>query len=64
MTQSKEYHLPNNSYWVCNSKYNGLSQLAKYLPASERVLAKHTQIGILTNRSISTRIAKQLAVLN
>jgi hypothetical protein len=24
-----EYHLPNNAYWVCNSKYNGLSQISK-----------------------------------
>lgn len=62
MAQSKEYHLPNNSYWVCNSKYNGLSQLAKYSLPSERVLTKHTQFGILTNRSIPARIAKQLAV--
>jgi hypothetical protein len=60
MTLTSTYHLPNNSYWVCNSKYNGLSQLAKHQPLSERIITSRAQVGVLKNTKISTRILNQL----
>jgi hypothetical protein len=54
-------HLPSGSYWVCNSKYNGLSQIAKAKPLSARICDAREHIGVLKNRKISSTILKQLA---
>lgn len=54
---SKDYHLPEGSYWCCSSSYNGLSQTARFNTSQRIEDATRKQ---LSNTKISSRITKQL----
>jgi hypothetical protein len=64
MTITPNTHLPNDAYWVSNSSYNGLSQLAKF-GTTQRI--DSSMIKPLRARSgaakISKTIVKQLNVI-
>lgn len=56
MNKPKEYHLPNNAYWVSSSIYNGLSKRINFHAASEPLLGTHTRVSTLKSNHIPQRI--------
>lgn len=61
MSIPKEYHLPSNSYWVCNSTYNGLSKTDNFVRNSGTAIKHNMAVNTLKNRKISTRIHSALS---
>lgn len=55
---SPNYHLPEDTYWACNSRYNGISQMAKF--TTDHNIMTIASRSRLKNQSISKTVLKQL----
>ena len=64
MLNPNDYHLPSNSYWVCNSTYNGLSKIDNFERNSGTAIKHNMAVNTLHNRKISARIHSTLSHSN